>query len=183
MKSIRFLDKELKENLCRVPQLREFIESNEKKSEMKGENLDSAGSPFFSFSQPTNLGIFRFYAETYLKQHPDVDTSQTIILRHKPFEGNGLPLQLYLFTKKNQFVPYENMQSEIDKKLLDGSSVRFVGTATIGYTITDGIGGTNSSIITVTVLALADIAVNKTGPANVNAAASQGSRRSSPIRT
>ena len=84
---------------------------------MKGENLDSAGSPFFSFSQPTNLGIFRFYAETYLKQHPDVDTSQTIKLRHKPFEGNGLPLQLYLFTKKNQFVPYENMQSEIFEHL------------------------------------------------------------------
>ena len=117
VKSIRFLDKELRENLCRVPQLREFIESNEKKSEMKGKNLDSAGSPFFSFSQPTNLGIFRFYAETYLKQHPDVDTSQTIILRHKPFEGNGLPLQLYLFTKKNQFVPYENMQSEIFEHL------------------------------------------------------------------
>ena len=46
----------------------------------------------------------------------------------------------------------------------------FIGTATIGYIITDGIGGTNSSIITVTVLAVADVAVSKTGPATVFAA-------------
>jgi uncharacterized repeat protein (TIGR01451 family) len=46
----------------------------------------------------------------------------------------------------------------------------FVGTATIGYTITDGIGGANSSLITVTVQSVADLAVNKTGPATVYAA-------------
>src|SRR5450759_1775154 len=63
-------------------------------------------------------GIFRFYAETYLRQHPQVDSTQTIIMRHRPFEGNGLPLQLYLFTKNNQFTPFENMQSGIFEHLL-----------------------------------------------------------------
>ena len=43
---------------------------------------------------------------------------QTIIMRHRPFEGNGLPLQLYLFTKSNQFIPFENLQSEIFEHLL-----------------------------------------------------------------
>ena len=46
----------------------------------------------------------------------------------------------------------------------------FTGTATISYTITDGIGGTNSSFISVSVAGLADIAVSKTGPATVFAA-------------
>ena len=45
----------------------------------------------------------------------------------------------------------------------------FTGTATIGYTITDGIGGTNSSLITVSVLAQADLFVTKSGPAAVYA--------------
>ena len=45
----------------------------------------------------------------------------------------------------------------------------FTGTATIGYTITDGIGGTNSTVITINVLALTDISVSKTGAANVYA--------------
>jgi uncharacterized repeat protein (TIGR01451 family) len=60
--------------------------------------------------------------------------------------------------------------------ILGGTNVQFapatnfLGTATIGYTITDGIGGTNGSLISITVtnvpLARADIAVLKTGPTN-----------------
>ena len=47
-----------------------------------------------------------------------VDPDQTLILRHRAPEGNGLPLQVYLFTRNNQFVPYENIQSEIFEHLL-----------------------------------------------------------------
>lgn len=118
MKSIRFTDRELKDRLCRIPVLKEFIESKETRTALPGKVSDPLDTPFFNSSRITNLGIFRFYAETYLKNHPDVDTRQTIIMRHRHFEGNGLNLQLYLFTKNNQFVPYENIQSEIVEHLL-----------------------------------------------------------------
>ena len=118
MSSIRFLDKELKDRLSRVPELKEFIELTEKQINLSGKGINDLETPFFNSSQITNLGIFRFYAETYLKQHPQVDSTQTIIMRHRPFEGNGLPLQLYLFTKNNQFTPFENMQSGIFEHLL-----------------------------------------------------------------
>jgi uncharacterized repeat protein (TIGR01451 family) len=49
-------------------------------------------------------------------------------------------------------------------------SSNFIGTATVGYTITDGIGGTNSSVITVTVQSVSDLSVSKSGPATVYAA-------------
>jgi miniconductance mechanosensitive channel len=118
MKSIRFLDKELKDKLCLVPVLKEFIESKEDKTGISSKDSNITETPFFNSSQITNLGIFRFYAETYLKQHHDTDPSQTILMRHRPFEGDGLHMQLYLFTKKNQFVQYENFQSEIVEHLL-----------------------------------------------------------------
>jgi large repetitive protein len=60
--------------------------------------------------------------------------------------------------------------------ILNGTNIiftpsnNFTGTATVGYTITDGIGGTNSSVITVTVQPVADLAVSKSGPAVVYAA-------------
>ena len=118
MKSIRFLDKELKDKLCMVPLLKEFIESKEEKTGISSKGLNITETHFFNSSQITNLGIFRFYAEAYLKHHHDTDSSQTILMRHRPFEGDGLHLQLYLFTKKNQFVQYENFQSEIVEHLL-----------------------------------------------------------------
>jgi len=43
----------------------------------------------------------------------------------------------------------------------------FSGTATIGYTITNSLGGTSSTVVTVTVGSAADIVVSVTGPANV----------------
>jgi miniconductance mechanosensitive channel len=118
MKSIRFLDKEMKERLCRVPALNEFIQSAKLKKDMPGKDIKNSESPFFNPSQMTNLGVFRFYAESYLKNHQDVDQKQTILIKHRQIEGNGLPLQFYLFTKNNQFVPYENLQSEIVEHFL-----------------------------------------------------------------
>jgi miniconductance mechanosensitive channel len=119
IRSIRFVDNEMKERLCRVPALKNHIEASEQKRDLPDTNdINNDLSPFFNTSQITNLGVFRFYAETYLKQNPHVDKEQTIIMRHKPLEGNGLPLQLYLFTKSNQFTPYENIQSDIVEHLL-----------------------------------------------------------------
>ena len=118
LKSVRFLNKELKDKLCRVPALKDFIESKEIKSDLSGKDFDTTESPFFNSSQITNLGIFRFYTEAYLRQLPNVDRSQAIIMRQLPFEGNGLPLQLNLFTKNTEFISYENLQSEIVEHLL-----------------------------------------------------------------
>jgi miniconductance mechanosensitive channel len=117
IKSIKFLDKELKDRLNLVPELREYIDSSGKKPGGVAEK-EFADSPFFNYSQITNLGVYRFYAESYLKRHPSIDGRQTIIMRHRAYEGNGLHIQLNLFTKSTEFVKYENLQSEIIEHLL-----------------------------------------------------------------
>jgi len=118
MKSIRFLDRELKEKLCRIPVLKSYIESSENKSGIFEHGLDDPDNPVFTTSNLTNLGVFRFYAESYLRNNKYVDPSQTVLLRHRTPDGNGLPLQVYLFTRNNEFAPYENIQSEIFEHLL-----------------------------------------------------------------
>ena len=118
MKSIRFIDTELKEKLSKIPVLKAYIESSENKSGIFKNGLDNPDTPVFTSSSLTNLGVFRFYAEAYLRNHQNVDSTQTVILRHRTPDGNGLPLQVYLFTKDYQFTPYENIQSEIFEHLL-----------------------------------------------------------------
>jgi len=118
MKSIRFLDGELKEKLCKIPLLKTYIESSENKSEIFSNGLDNPDNPVFTSSNLTNLGVFRYYAEAYLRNSQFVDPTQTVILRHRTPDGNGLPLQVYVFTKNNTFAPYENIQSEIFEHLL-----------------------------------------------------------------
>ncbi len=111
MRSIRFLDEPLIKKFSGYPVLKEYIESCLDK-------LPDAGTPFFNHSKLTNLGLFRYYVEAYLKQHPYIEPKETIIVRHRDPVGNGLPLQVYVFTKNNQMVPYENIQSDIFEHIL-----------------------------------------------------------------
>jgi miniconductance mechanosensitive channel len=115
MTSIRFPDKALLEKLSRVPVLKAyFASSNKHNSEAKTDgDSDQLGS-----MKVTNLGLFRIYAENYLQNHPDIDKSQTIVVRHRPADGNGLPLEIYAFSKLNQFNSYENVQSELFEHLI-----------------------------------------------------------------
>ncbi len=116
MRSIRFLDNELRGRLCSIPILKEYIESFERKGSEQG-SLAEDGL-FFNASRLTNLGVFRHYTETFIKQHPLIDKNQAFVVRHRSPEGNGLPLQIYAFTQNNQMNPYENIQSEIFEHLL-----------------------------------------------------------------
>lgn len=118
MRSIRFLDNEMKEKFGRIEILKEYINSADSQNNLSALGLDNNQSPVFSSSGLTNLGLFRFYAEAYLRKNPYIDSDQAVILRHKAPEGNGLPLQVYLYTKRNTFSPYENFQSEIFEYLI-----------------------------------------------------------------
>ena len=111
-----FLDDELKDKLYSIPDLKEYIESFERnRSENRSTSKESL---FFNASRLTNLGVFRFYAESYIRQHPMIDKNQVLLVKHRPPEASGLPLQVIAFTLNNQMAPYENVQSEIFEHLL-----------------------------------------------------------------
>jgi miniconductance mechanosensitive channel len=118
MRSIRFLDVQLKRKFSAYPVLKEYIETYEISGASSNYSDSDAESPFFNPSRLTNLGLFRFYTETYLKQHPLIDPKEPVILRHRDPVGNGLPLQVYVFTKNNQMTSYENVQSDIFEHIL-----------------------------------------------------------------
>jgi miniconductance mechanosensitive channel len=117
MRSVKFLDNDLRDKLYRLPELKEFIEKFEEKEVQSG-IYNEPDTTFTNSERITNLGIFRFYAESHLRKHNQIDENQTVILRHRATEGNGLPLQFVVFSKKTDMVSYENLQSEIFEHLL-----------------------------------------------------------------
>lgn len=62
---------------------------------------------------PVNLHIFRNYLEKYLRNHPRVNQDMTIMVRQLQPTAQGLPLELYFFSAGTDWVPYEQLQSEI----------------------------------------------------------------------
>lgn len=68
--------------------------------------------------QLTNLGIFRVYLENYLKQNPDIRTDMTIMVRHLTPVAEGLPIEIYAFSKEQRWDRYERIQAEIIEHVL-----------------------------------------------------------------
>ena len=69
--------------------------------------------------QQTNVGIFRAYIEVYLHQHPKVHSEGfTFLVRHLDPGPTGLPIELYVFTNDNRWVPFEQIQADIFDHLL-----------------------------------------------------------------
>jgi len=60
----------------------------------------------------TNLDVFRIYVENYLRNHPGTHPDGLLMVRQLDPEENGLPLQIYCFTKTIVWKEYEDLQSE-----------------------------------------------------------------------
>jgi miniconductance mechanosensitive channel len=64
----------------------------------------------------TNIGVFRKYTEVYLNNHPRIlgeGTGYTLIVRHLQPTENGLPIQIYAFSKDQAWAIYEQVQADI----------------------------------------------------------------------
>ncbi len=116
IKTIRFIDDKLRQKISMIGELKEMLDSFENRT--AGYKKEVSDDHFFNPWKLTNLGLFRIYAEEYLRRHPVVDKNQTIVVRHREIEGNGLPLQIYAFSSDTGLAAYESLQSEIFEHLL-----------------------------------------------------------------
>lgn len=99
MTSIRFLDEKLLARLKENGALAALLATVSAES-AEGANL-------------TNLDLFMRCMNSYLKSHPRVNQQMTIMVRQLQPSEWGLPIEIYCFSADVNWVPYENLQSEI----------------------------------------------------------------------
>jgi miniconductance mechanosensitive channel len=61
----------------------------------------------------TNIGTFRVYIELYLKQHLQINSEMTCMVRQRQATPEGLPLEVYCFSNTTNWVVYEKLMSDI----------------------------------------------------------------------
>jgi miniconductance mechanosensitive channel len=66
----------------------------------------------------TNSGIFREYVAKYLQSREDIHDDMTFLVRYLQPESKGLPMEFYVFSKKQAWADYEEIQAEIMDHLL-----------------------------------------------------------------
>ena len=60
-----------------------------------------------------NLALYREYVMDYLTKNPAINHNFVTIVRHLDPGINGLPLEVYTFTRDTSFVGYETVQADI----------------------------------------------------------------------
>ena len=61
----------------------------------------------------TNLGSFRAYLDAYLSAHPDISDEMTFLVRQLAPGPEGLPIEIYVFSKEQRWVQYEGIIGDI----------------------------------------------------------------------
>jgi len=61
----------------------------------------------------TNIGTFRAYVFEYLRNHSQINPEATLLVRQLPPGPQGLPLEIYCFTRTTEWGAYESIQSDI----------------------------------------------------------------------
>ncbi|TWX74223.1 mechanosensitive ion channel family protein [Colwellia sp. C1TZA3] len=113
LSSIRFYNPEQLETLKSVQLITGYI--TEKKTEIRQQatQVASGSAAAINTRQLTNIGTFRAYISAYLKQHPKVHHEMTCMVRQLQATEVGLPLELYFFSRDQDWVNYEAIQADI----------------------------------------------------------------------
>ncbi|HUS86034.1 MAG TPA: mechanosensitive ion channel domain-containing protein [Bacteroidales bacterium] len=118
MKSVKFIDRELREKLGKIMILKEYIERKESELRKYNEENGIDDSVVVNGRRMTNLGTFRAYVEVYLRNHPKIHNDMTFLVRQLHPSDKGLPLEIYVFSKDQAWANYEAIQADIFDHLL-----------------------------------------------------------------
>ena len=119
--SVSFLSDDDVERLKRAMKIQKYLESREHCIQAHREELyskigDLSGDRLNRRSM-TNLGTFRAYIDLYLSEHANIHSEMTRIVRILKSTAEGIPVEIYCFTKTTKWKEYENIQSDIFEHL------------------------------------------------------------------
>ena len=118
MNSVEFCTQDMIDRFRKIADLKDYID--EKQNELQDwnakHNIDD--SVLVNGRRMTNLGTFRAYLVSYLRNHPMINQDMTFLVRQLPPAADGLPIEIYVFSSDKRWAAYEDIQSDIFDHIL-----------------------------------------------------------------
>ncbi|PWN70631.1 mechanosensitive ion channel protein MscS [Chryseobacterium phosphatilyticum] len=118
--SFKFLSDEDIERLKEINLISDYLEERTIEIRKEKESLEH-GDKIVNGRQLTNIGVFRYYAQKYIENDPDVDKNGTRMVRQLEITPQGLPLEIYCFASDSKWERFEEIQADIFDHLLVAS--------------------------------------------------------------
>jgi miniconductance mechanosensitive channel len=118
MNTIQFCTEEMLDRFSKIQYISAYLEKKkiEIQENNKQEQIDD--SSLVNGRRMTNIGTFRAYVKAYLNNHPMINKEMTFLIRQLAPTEHGLPLEIYAFSKDQEWANYENIQADIFDHIL-----------------------------------------------------------------
>ncbi|MFT5602635.1 MAG: miniconductance mechanosensitive channel [Flavobacteriales bacterium] len=116
--SIKFCTPEMLEQFKKVQLLTDYIDEQSKSIATYNSDNKIDKSSLINGRHLTNVGIFRVYAEAYVKSNPDINLNLTCMVRQLVPTETGLPIEIYTFSKRQEWEIYEGVMSDMFDHLI-----------------------------------------------------------------
>lgn len=120
--SIRFCTPEMIEGFKKIHLVKDHIIERQKEIETFNQLHGLDTSILVNGRKLTNIGVFQVYLENYLKASPDINTEMTIMVRQLAASASGLPIEIYAFSKIQEWTAYEKVMADLFDHILASAS-------------------------------------------------------------
>ena len=116
--TIKFCTEEMIERFSKIRYIADYMEKKKKELAEYNTAHQLDDSTPADKRQLTNVGTFRAYVASYLKNHPMINQEMTFLIRQLAPAEHGLPMEIYVFCKDKIWANYEAIQSDIFDHIL-----------------------------------------------------------------
>lgn len=116
--SVRFMTGEEVTHFRRFVLLKDYIDRKEQELSAYNSALPGPVDEAVNSRRLTNLGTFRAYVYSYLRNHPGLHKQMTLLVRQLAPGPTGIPLEIYCFTTTTDWLEYEGIQDDIFDHML-----------------------------------------------------------------
>ncbi|MEJ6792192.1 MAG: mechanosensitive ion channel [Lacinutrix sp.] len=111
--SIKFLSEQDIERLKGVQLISSYLEQMSSKIDKYNVQHNADKAILLNGRNLTNIGVFRKYIQTYLENHSAINKDMLLMARQLQPTTQGVPLEIYAFSKDKRWENYEYVMSDL----------------------------------------------------------------------
>jgi miniconductance mechanosensitive channel len=118
MNSVRFCTPEMLENFKKIAFVSKYVDKKNTELDAFNRENNVDNSILVNGRRQTNLGIFRAYLKHYLHNKPEINDDMTFLVRQLQPTENGIPMEVYVFSRIQAWAEYEDIMADIFDHIL-----------------------------------------------------------------
>lgn len=116
--TIKFLSAEDLERFKKIELIKPYLEHRQKDVDKFNIQTNADKEVQINGRNQTNLGVFRYYIDAFLNENSAINKDLALMVRHLEPTSQGLPIEIYCFSKDKRWVNYEHIQADIFDHIL-----------------------------------------------------------------